>query len=279
MFQKRTYRETFNNKRFKAFKIQHLETDLWIGIDPDSYREEMEGIVGFKIRELRQKLDNWIKLEPQFAKSLEPFMPSEAAPAEAKEMAQSAARAGIGPMASVAGLFSREAGEALLQNFSIKELVIENGGDIFALVNQKLLLTVFAGSSPLSEKIGIVIPSGCGKIGVCTSAGTVGPSLSFGNADAVAIVCKNVLLADALATAIGNEVKHQEDIERALKFSEMFTEILSLVIIKDEKAGVRGAFEIKIIKSMDKLVLGSFCKSFSSRKLKAFDKNKTEKQS
>ncbi len=248
MFHERTYRDYFNYRRFKAFKIKHLETDLWIGIDPGSYREEMKDVVFTKIRELRQKLDKWIGKEPHFAESLDPFMPSDAAPAEAKEMAHAAARAGVGPMASVAGLFSREAGEALLQNFSVIELVIENGGDIFALVEQKLFLSVFAGSSSLSEKIGIVIPPGCGKIGICTSAGTVGPSLSFGNADAVAVVCKNILLADAFATAIGNEVKHQEDLEKALKLSEMFTEILSLVIIKDEKIGVRGEYEIKIIK-------------------------------
>lgn len=90
-------------------------------------------------------------------------------------------------MPSVAGIFSREVGEVLFQNFSVNELVIENRGDIFAMVKQKFILAVFAGSSSLSERIGIVLPPGCGKIGGCTSAGTVGPSLSFGKVDAVVV--------------------------------------------------------------------------------------------
>lgn len=248
MFRERTYRALFNTARFKAFKVKYLETDLWIGVDQDSSQKKMEELALAKIIELRHKLDNWILREPLFTHSLKPFQPAAEAPRIAKEMAAAAARAGVGPMATVAGLFSREVADALLQNFSVKELVIENGGDIFAKVEQKLVVTVFAGRSVLSEKIGIVVPSGSGEIGVCTSAGTVGPSLSFGKADAVAVVCKDVLLADALATAIGNVVKHPDDIEKALEFSEKFPEIFSVVIICDDKIGVRGTNEIKILK-------------------------------
>lgn len=248
MFRERTYRALFNTSRFKAFKVKYLETDLWIGVDKDSFRKEMQELALAEVIELRHILDNWILQEPQFLHILKPFQPAPEAPWEAKEMAAAASRAGVGPMASVAGIFSRQVGNALLQNFSVNELVIENGGDIFAKVEQKLVLTVFAGGSVLSEKIGIVIPSGRKIIGVCTSAGTVGPSLSFGKADAVAVVCKDVLLADALATAIGNEVKTPEDIEKALEFSEEFPEILSIIVICEDKVGVRGKFGIKILK-------------------------------
>ncbi len=248
MFQERTYRALFNTKRFKAFKISHFETDLWIGTDNDSYQEAMEKHALARVMELRQTLDTWITREPQFALSMHPFQPSDEAPVEAREMAAAAARAGVGPMASVAGLFSREVGYALLQNFSVKELVIENGGDIFALVKEDLVLTVFAGKSPLSEKIGFVVPSGSGKLGVCTSSGTVGPSFSFGKADAVAVACSDVLLADALATAIGNKIKHPDDIEMVLEYTEKFPEVLSVVIICKDKVGVRGEYEIKLLK-------------------------------
>ena len=91
-------------------------------------------------------------------------------------MAVAAEQAGIGPMSTVAGLFAREVGEALLQNFSIEEMVIENGGDIYVLLKNELVLSVFAGESILSERIGLVIPPGKNKLGICTSAGTVGPS-------------------------------------------------------------------------------------------------------
>ena len=38
-FQPRTYRNQFNIERFQSFEIKHLETDLWIGVNPASFKE------------------------------------------------------------------------------------------------------------------------------------------------------------------------------------------------------------------------------------------------
>lgn len=247
-YQSREYRHKFNAARFRVFLVNHLETDLWIGTDPDSFQEQMKETAHDTIKALREKLDQYIRKEPEFAKSLIPFRTDQQAPAEAREMAREAEKAYVGPMASVAGLFSREAGQSILQNFSVNELVIENGGDIFARLKKELVLSVYAGSSPLSEKLGIVIPAGAGELGICTSAGTIGPSLSFGRADAVTVICEDVLLADALATSLGNKVRSPEDIQRVLDFSGKFPEIISLVIVCGDKVGVKGSFEIKLLK-------------------------------
>ncbi|MDD4144317.1 MAG: UPF0280 family protein [Prolixibacteraceae bacterium] len=260
----RSYREQFNKERFVGFTALFRETDLWIGINPealnsagknfpdytgrDSTIEKMKNLSVEKIEELRRKLERYILAEPQFGKSLQPFRPSKFAPPEAAEMAAAAAKAGIGPMASVAGLFAREVGRTLLQNFSIQELVIENGGDIFAVIKKELVLSVFAGDSPLSGKIGLVIPPATGQIGFCTSSGTIGPSLSFGNADAVVAVSRDVLLSDAFATALCNEVKTPDDMENVLENSKDHPEILSVVIICKDKIGVQGEFEIRMLK-------------------------------
>ena len=207
IFEPRTYRTQFNTRRFSGFEVSYLETDLWVGIDPESFKIEIKDFAEQKIKELRIKLDNYIQIEPFFKKSLKPFQPGENAPSEAIEMAQAAEQAGIGPMSTVAGLFAREIGNEIIQNFSVNELVIENGGDIFVLLKDELVLSVFAGESILSERIGLVIPPEKSKLGICTSSGTVGPSLSYGKADAVVVICEDVLLADALATALGNRVK------------------------------------------------------------------------
>ena len=144
-YEQRFYRNKFNAQRFKGFQVKYLETDLWIGIDPDSFQKEMQNRLLEKVKNLRQKMDDYIKNEPEFSKSLKPFQPKQNAPDKAIEMALAAAKAGIGPMATVAGLFALETGEAIFQNFSVKELVIENGGDIFALLKNELVLSVFAG--------------------------------------------------------------------------------------------------------------------------------------
>lgn len=247
-YENRTYRTQFNTARFKSFEIKYLETDLWIGIDAASFKEEMKEIALSKVKDLRTKLDAYILEEPFFKKSLKPFQPSEIAPVEAKEMAAATEKAGVGPMAAVAGLFAREVGETLLQNFSVEEMVIENGGDIFVMLKNELVLSVFAGESPLSERIGLVIPPEKSKLGICTSAGTVGPSLSFGKADAVVVICEDVLLADAFATAFGNKVKSPNDVEKVINQSEKYPGVLSLLIICEDKIGIRGEYEMRILK-------------------------------
>ncbi len=248
MFVERTYRRQFNSERFTSFEVKHLETDLWIGIDPTSFKQEMKELAFEKIKALREKMDVYIKTEPVFQKTLKPFHPTENAPSEAKEMAAAAEIAGIGPMSAVAGLFAREVGEEILQNFSVEEMVIENGGDIYVLLKHELVLSVFAGESPLSERIGLAIPEGLGKFGICTSAGTVGPSFSAGKADAVVVICEDVLLADAFATAFGNWVKSPKDVEKVINKAEKFPEILALLIIYEDKIGIRGDFELRLLK-------------------------------
>jgi hypothetical protein len=248
LFQPRTYRTQFNSKRFSGFEVSYLETDLWIGVDPNSFQEEMKKVAFEKVKHLREKFDKYILSEPFFKKSLKPFQPNQNAPIEAIEMAEAATKAGIGPMSAVAGLFAREVGEELLQNFSVKELVIENGGDIYVLLKNELVLSVFAGESILSERIGLVIPTYKSKLGICTSAGTVGPSLSYGKADAVVVICEDVLLADAFATAFGNKVKTPNDVEKVIKQAEKYPEILSLLIICEDKIGIWGDYEMRILK-------------------------------
>ncbi|MCD6354769.1 MAG: UPF0280 family protein [Prolixibacteraceae bacterium] len=248
IFEERTYRTQFNSERFTGFEINYLETDLWIGVDSSSFNSEMKEVALARIKNLRDKLDKYISSEPFFKKSLKPFQPTEIAPLEAVEMAAAAEKAGIGPMSAVAGLFAREVGKKIFRNFSVDEIVVENGGDIFTQLKDELVLSVFAGDSPLSERIGVVIPPEKKHYGICTSAGTVGPSLSYGKADAVVVVCEDALVADAFATAFGNKVKKPDDIEKVIKFSEKYPEVLLLLIICDDKIGIRGDFEMKILK-------------------------------
>lgn len=248
MFEERTYRTQFNTERFTGFEISYLETDLWIGVDASSFKTEMKEVALANVKLLRDKLDKYIVAEPFFKKSLKPFQPFGNAPVEAVEMATAAEKAGIGPMAAVAGLFAREVGEEILRNFNVNEIIVENGGDIFAKLNNELVLSVFAGDSPLSERIGLVIPPEKEHLGICTSAGTVGPSLSYGKADAVVVVCENPLVADAFATAFGNKVKKPDDVEKVIKQSEKYPEILSLLIICEDKIGIRGDYEMRILK-------------------------------
>ena len=92
--------------------------------------------------------------------------------------------------------------------------VVEDGGEISAQSNIPVDVAVAAGEEPLSKQFGfrlIEFP-----IGVATSSGRFSHALSFGDAEAATVFCKNASLADAAATAVGNVVKG-EDVNSAIK--------------------------------------------------------------
>ncbi len=78
----------------------------------------------------------------------------------------------------MAGAISEFVGMGLLQYSP--EVIVENGGDIFLKSSSQRVISIFAGTSPLSQKVGIKIPAEDTPIGVCTSSGKIGHSLSFG---------------------------------------------------------------------------------------------------
>ena len=146
----------------------------------------------------------------------------------------------------VAGAVALKVGENLKKRFGIKEVIVENGGDIYADLCQDMDISVFAGSSPLSEKVGLHIEAAYAPLGICTSSGTVGPSLSFGKADAVMIVCSDVILADTYATAFANTIQTAEDVQTCIEKIREQEDILAAIAIKDDKLGICGNFELKL---------------------------------
>jgi ApbE superfamily uncharacterized protein (UPF0280 family) len=152
--------------------------------------------------------------------------------------------AGVGPMAAVAGAVADRVGHLLLENFGCREVVVENGGDIFIRNDRPLVVSVYAGASKLSGRVGLEMPPG--EWGVCTSSGTVGPSLSFGQADAVTVVSADATLADAFATAYGNLVKEAEDIEKVLA-QALNEKVETLLIIVGDRLGIVGRHSLKFL--------------------------------
>ena len=148
-------------------------------------------------------------------------------------------------MASVAGAIAEFVGYDLL-DFS-PEIIVENGGDIFIKSAKQRLIGIYAGSSPLTGKIGLEINGQDTPLGICSSSGTVGYSLSYGKADAVIVLSRCTPLADAAATAIGNLILKSGDIAAGIEFAKSIDGLLGTVIIKDDDMGLWG--EVKIIQT------------------------------
>jgi len=238
VYQPRTYRHWVKDKDLVSFNVVVKETDLYIRATTNLKRKALRLVVKY-----RDALERYIERHPSFLTSLEPIAVGDDAPHIVTEMAEAATKAGVGPMASVAGAIAEFVGSQLLA-FS-PEIIIENGGDIYLRSLKKRLIGIYAGKSPLTGKLGLEIDRQDTPMGICTSSGTVGHSLSFGKADAVVVLSQSATLADAAATAIGNLIIQPSDIPGGIEFAQSIDGLKGVVIIKDDKVGLWGEVKIR----------------------------------
>jgi len=240
MYERRTYRDDIKDRDLVSFQAVVKETDLFIRASRDLSIESVAAI-----NEIRGPLENYIHRHPLFLHSLEPLSVEEDAPEIVQRMAQAARLAHVGPMAAVAGAVAQMVGERLLK--SSTEIIVENGGDIYLKVVRKRRIGIYAGASSFSGKLAIEVEPGQTPLGVCTSSGKVGPSLSLGIADAAVVSAPSAALADAAATAIGNVVKAENDINAAIELGRQIQGISGIVIFAGGTMGVWG--DINLVKT------------------------------
>ena len=236
-FVDRTYRSFIATERFVPFRVSWKETDLYIKARAN-LSEKAETAVHFH----RGQIEAYIRKKPLFKTSLEPLESDRDAAPIIQDMLQAAQSAGVGPMAAVAGAIAEYVGRELLP--LSPEVIIENGGDIFLVLEKPVVVGLFAGDSPYTNRLGVRILAEHTPCGVCTSSGTVGPSLSFGKADAACVWAASTALADAAATAIGNLVKQPEDIDYALEKGKEITGIMGVIIVAQNRIGIWGPMEL-----------------------------------
>jgi len=238
MVGKRFYRDYVHSEDLKAYTVVEQESDLQI------YAKEDIGEAAKKwLEKYRRDLQHYIGKNRDFLHSLTPTTVEPWAPEIVRHMAGASLKAEVGPMAAVAGAISEYVGKKLLE--ITNEVMIENGGDIFIKTDKVRRILIYAGSSPFSNQIVLKISPQDTPMGVCTSAGTVGHSLSFGKADAVVVLSKDTPLADAAATAIGNLIQTAEDIEDGINYGKAIEGIEGIMIIVGDKLGAWGNISIE----------------------------------
>ena len=239
MFYNRTYRSHHKKKGLVSFDISVKETNLNIQAQKD-----LTDIAVKSVLQCRNYIETYIKLYPEFETSLVPFKVSETAPAIIRNMIKAGRLTNTGPMASVAGIVAEFTGRALLP-YS-KEVIVENGGDLFIRSETETVLTVYAENTPFSMTCGILVAKQNTPYGICTSSGTLGHSKSFGKADAVTVMSESCPLADAAATALANRVTKPDDIQKTIDAGRAIPEVRGIVIIKGKDIGLWG--DLKIVK-------------------------------
>jgi len=232
-----------HNKELISFVVVVRETDLHISACKNLEKEAKDAVT-----RCRLPLEQYIESDPPFLYALEPYSVADDAPPIVKEMSHAAAKVCVGPMAAVAGAVAEFVGNELLRYSP--EVIVENGGDIFLKMTTNCHIGIYAGeSSPFTGKIALEIYPEDMPVGVCTSSGTVGHSLSLGRSDAVTVLARSTSLADAAATALGNRIKSPQDIAAAIDYAQTIPGLSGILLIKDDNMGLWGNVKIISLKS------------------------------
>lgn len=232
-----TYRKLVKNKDLVSFEVTVKETNILFSAERVLRKEATESILRHRFY-----LESYIELYPRFQTTLKPYPVTKSMPPIVRTMAEAGIEAGVGPMAAVAGAIAEYVGKDLLK-FS-PQIIVENGGDIFIKSDIPRTVDIYCEKSPFGFGIGIEIEPEQTPIGICSSSGTMGHSLSFGKADLVTILSSSTALADAMATSVCNRVKSKSDIEGALAFCQTIPAVKGVLIIIDDYLGAWGDFKI-----------------------------------
>lgn len=153
------------------------------------------------IHEAQYIIEQKIKTDPFFGFTLDSYTDSSYDHPMIRNMCRSSMRASVGPMASVASAVNLYLIEHLME-LGCKKVIANNGGDV-AILSKKQVIVGIGDSS------GVMISVSSREdhpIGVCSSSGITGHSLSFGNSDICTVISDDITLADACATRLGNMV-------------------------------------------------------------------------
>lgn len=241
LYEPRTYRKMMKAEDLDYFQVLEFESDLFIGVDHGSMTTKLIEQVNTELRRLRKTIIDYDYDYPGFIKSLTPLELNRQASPIIADMLKAGKTAGVGPMAAVAGAVSKYIGK-MLEPYST-EVVVENGGDLLIHTKKARRIALYTGN-PHFVDLSLKIKPQKSPLGVCTSSGIMGHSLSFGKADVVTILSEDIPLADAVATALGNRIKQPEDVKKGLAWVKNITGIMGVLIIIEEQLGAWGEIEL-----------------------------------
>lgn len=231
------YRKRVHPRDLISFRVLIKETDLLVSSSRDLTQQTRDRVYHY-----RRQLEDYIRSKSDFLSTLLPYPEDPFAPEIIREMISVTRMFGVGPMAAVAGAIAQFVGSDLLRH--AEEVIVENGGDIFVKTKRPATVSIFAGTSRLSNKLGLIIHPDEMPTGICTSSATVGHSLSLGTADAVCIVAKSASMADAAATALGNRITNKSKLKSVVESMKGFKDIKGGVVITGKTMATWGEIEL-----------------------------------
>ena len=221
---------------FVRTRFEIGETAVTVAADEEYIGHATDAIV-----RTRRDIARQISDDPFFLTTFEPYDCPRTACETVQRMCEAAASAGVGPMATVAGTVAQHALEAMVEE-GCTHCWVDNGGDIALLLDRPVTVEVFCDLTS-SDAVGLELTPSGDPLGVCASSGRLGHSVSLGDADIAVAQCDSAILADALATAIGNSVSTEDDLGRCFGRFRDLQGFRGALVLRDGSAGMFGSID------------------------------------
>jgi ApbE superfamily uncharacterized protein (UPF0280 family) len=215
-------------------KIQIGETAATVTCGEGYLQEVIDGIM-----KARAELTSYARRRPEFILSLEPLGADNDPPLTVRRMCSAAETAGVGPMAAVAGAIALAGAEAAREAGS-RHCIVDNGGDVALLLSRPAVVGILSDIDSKTIPAVKIQPTNGKILGLCTSSGIYGHSISFGRAEAATVMATDPPLADALATALGNRCKSGAVVGNALESLSGIDGVIWAMAIVEGKVGTYG---------------------------------------
>lgn len=196
-------------------------------------------VVCAEIVRQRELLEAYIVRQPEFRSSLIPLGLLPGAPEIAEAMARAAELVGVGPLAAVAGAIAERGARAALAA-GAKEAIVENGGDIYAMSAEPLIVGLHGGPDSPVNGLAFRLDAADLPRAVCSSSSRMGHSLSLGSCELATVVARDAALADAAATQACNLVCDAGDLDRALETIAAIPGVDGVLIANGGRVGLLG---------------------------------------
>ncbi len=237
---------------FVTSRLEIQETAVTIAADRTYIASAVDAI-----KVARRDIERQIRKDRFFLTTLEPYDAKQCTSKVTERMCRASEMAGVGPMAAVAGAIAQTALETMMAE-GCSHAWVDNGGDIALMLGSPVTLEVF--TTPGSAKtFAFNLRATQKPVGICSSSGRLGHSISFGDSDIALVLADDAVIADAFATALGNEVKTKESLRVCFDKLKGVGAVRGGLVMIDGEAAVYGSVPelVEVEHNPDKLTLHS----------------------
>ena len=164
------------------------------------------------------------------------------APEVAQLMQDAAMDTGIPPMLVAEGAMTDVVAKELTKY--ARQLLIENGPEVFVHTEKPRRVRIFAGDSPLSSRLVIEIqPDRC-PAGISTHCGSENLMKPGREIDVAVAVCNSTSLAAAFAAGAGERMAAGQSFSEIQDWASRRGEVMGLLLIKGDLVSKRGSVHV-----------------------------------